>query len=133
MVDNQYITMLVCWNDQRRPMEININDDLNAIKNSISNTYQLQQITNLYKYQIQYYDSDYENFMDLYPASFNSFQKLLSKLLLPEAPPKNSKEWVLKIVPRTIETMRKLNITKYYLIHFLLLIYRIYNSSTNNG
>jgi hypothetical protein len=125
MVDNQYITMIVRWNDQRRPIEININDDLNAIENSISNTYQLQQVTNLYKYQIQYYDNDYENFMDLYPASFNSFQKLLSKLLLPEAPPKNSKEWVLKIIPRTIETMRKLNITKYYLIHFLLLIYRI--------
>jgi len=124
--------MIVRWNYQRREIEININDDLDAIKKGISNIYQLQQVTNLYKYQIQYYDSDYEKFMDLYPASFNSFQKLLNKLLLPEAPPKNSKEWVLKIVPRTTETMRKLNIRKYYLIHFLLLIYRIYNFSTNN-
>jgi hypothetical protein len=127
MEDNQYITMVIRWNKQQRPIKININDDLNDIETTIHNTYQLQ-VNNLYKYQIQYYNSEYEKFMDLYSADFNLFQKLLCTLLSPEAPPKPAKEWILKIVPKNVETIRKLNIIKYYLIHFHLLIYRTYNT-----
>jgi len=124
MEDNEFITMRVHWEEQRRPIKINIHDDLNAIEKNISNTYQLQQINNLYKYQIQFYDSNCKTYMDLYPATFDQFQQLLHKLLSPSAPPQSTKEWILKIVSKTVETIRKSNTTKYYLTYFLLFISR---------
>ena len=74
MADHEVVTMLVRWKDQRRLIKIKLNDDINAIEKAISNTYQLRQLNCLYEYQIQYYDSDSENFIDLYSETIDLFQ-----------------------------------------------------------
>lgn len=128
-INNENLTMIVRWDEQRREIDININDDLNTIEKNIMNIYQLQQMNIFNKYQVQYYHSDYQKFMDLYHQSFHNFQNFLRKLLSTEAPPKSAKEWVLKIVEKAVEHIRKLIIIKYYLYYSL--IYRTYNRWNN--
>jgi hypothetical protein len=119
MDTNGQITMLVRWVDQRRPIKVNINDDLNTIEKTINDCYQLQQANDLREYQIQYYNSDYQHFTDLYPGTFDTFQQLLRKLSSSEAPPKSAKEWLLKIVSKTVQPIRKFNWIKFCSIEFL--------------
>jgi hypothetical protein len=106
------VLMLVRWGEQLRQTKIKINDDINTIEKAISDTYQLQQVNNLHTYQIQFYDGNSDNFMDLYPDTFNTFQQILNKLLSPEAPPQSAKEWYLRIIPKAVQTIRKLNTIK---------------------
>ncbi len=98
--------MLICWSGQRRPIKININDDINIIEKTISTYYELQQVNQLHEYQLQYYDDDYQKFVDLYPNTFDRFRQLLQKLSSSEAPPKSTKQWVIKIIPKTIQPIR---------------------------
>lgn len=109
--NNQSIKMIVRWNEQRREINININDNLNTIERSIISIYQLQNTNIFQKYQIQYYHHDYQKFMDLYSDSFDEFKKLLQKLVSADAPLKSTRNWVLKIVSRSIGFIRKY---KYY-------------------
>jgi hypothetical protein len=118
MADNEYISMLVCWKEQRRVIKINIDDDINTIEKTISKTFQLEEVDGLSEYQIQYFDNEHQRFIDLYPDTLNPFRQLVQKLLSPEAPPKSNREWFLKIVSKTVETIRTLNNAKYYLTLF---------------
>ncbi|CAF3395796.1 unnamed protein product [Rotaria sp. Silwood1] len=106
MNTDKSIRMLACWKDQRRPVLIKIDDDISTIEKTIINVFELQQVNNFYEYQIQYYDHDYERFVDLYSETLHLFQQNLYKLLALEAPQKSSKQWTLKVVSKTIETIR---------------------------
>ncbi|CAF0790276.1 unnamed protein product [Rotaria sordida] len=106
MTNDEQINMLVCWKEQRRQVLIKINDDISTIEKTIINVFQLQQVNNLYEYQIQYYDNDYQRFVDLYPETLHLFQQILHKLLSPNAPLRSTKQWILKIVSKAFETIR---------------------------
>jgi hypothetical protein len=118
MENNGENIMVVVWEKQRRQIKIKLNDDLNSIAERINQCYQLKQGNHLHEYQIQYYDSNYQSFMDLYPDSFGEFQQILRKLFSSEAPPRSAKEWMLKIVPKTIQTTSKFDWIKYCSIEF---------------
>ena len=98
--------MIVCWRGQRREMKVNLNDGINDIEKAIGDKYELQGMDELNGHQIQFYHSDYQKFIDLFSQSLNEFQQLLRKLATPQAPPKSTKEWVLKIVERTVQSRR---------------------------
>ena len=108
MGDNKSITMFVKWGKQRRPIQIKQNDDLNTIEKVIMNSYQLKQINDLNGQQIQYYDSDYDMFIDLYDDTYNSFKQVLNNLFSSSPPPKSRKEWMLNIIPKTTELISML-------------------------
>ncbi len=112
MSNNVYVSMLVCWKEQRRLINVKINDDLNTIEKSIIEIYQLQQFNHFQAYQIQYYDEIYKTFMDLSSHTIEYFQKLVQKLLLPNSPTKDNQIWQLRIIPKTIEIIRMFNNTK---------------------
>ncbi|CAF1424765.1 unnamed protein product [Adineta steineri] len=105
MTNNEPITMVVHWKEQRRLMTINRDDDMSTIEKAIVDIYQLQKVYNLSEYQIQYYDIIHQTFIDLYPGTFLLFQQLLLKLSSEAPPPRKTKAWILKIVPKTVETM----------------------------
>lgn len=117
MTDNEQIIMVVRWGKQRRPVTIKINDDIKAIEKAIINTYQLAQVNNFSEYQIQYYDVDHKIFIDLYSDTFQLFQQVLHKLLSANAPPRWSKVWILKIISKIGNSIRKLN---YTILFFLI-------------
>jgi hypothetical protein len=119
METNEQIQMIVWWEDQRRTISISITDDLKTIEKKINTVYQLKQGNDLGGYQPQYYDSDYQHFLDLYPDSFNSFQQLLERLSSPQAPEKSMKEWTLRIVPKVVQPISKFNWIKFRSIEFL--------------
>ncbi|CAF2772898.1 unnamed protein product [Rotaria sp. Silwood2] len=98
--------MVGLWKEQRRLVPIKITDDIPTIEKTIINVFKLQEINNFNEYQIQYYDNDYQRFIDLYSETLHLFHQILHKLSSADAPLKSSKQWALKIVPRTIETIR---------------------------
>jgi hypothetical protein len=107
MTDNEYIKLVASWKEQRRPIMIKINDDISAIEKAIIHAYQLTQVNSLSEYQIQYYDTDHEDFIDLYSDTLNLFQQLLHKLSSRDAPRKSTPAWTLKIVSKTVKTICK--------------------------
>lgn len=98
--------MLACFGNQRRPIKITSNDDINMIQKVIRNSYGLKE-NDLCAYQIQYYDSQYEKFVDLYSNSLPDFRELLKRLSSSDAPPKSTKDWLLKIIERSTPSRRK--------------------------
>ncbi len=121
MTNNEYLTMLVCWKQQRRLINLKSDDDLNTIEKSVNNIYDLQQSNHFYKYQLQYYDPIYQTFIDLYSETIQRFQQLVQELLLSNAPSKNEKIWRLRIILKAIETICMFNNTKN---HFRFSIFR---------
>lgn len=126
IVKIQTITMLAWFGNQRRPIDIKLTDDLDTIEKSIKHTYRLRG-HDLGAYQLQYYDSDYEKFVDLYPKSLGAFRKLLKKLSLPNAPPKSTKEWLLKIIERSVPDRRSFSMNDLISYHSFLFLCRFYN------
>jgi hypothetical protein len=106
MTNDEYVTLLVCWKEQRRLINLKINDDLNTIEKSIMNIYQLKQTKHFYDYQVQYYDKIYQTFIDLCAGTIQRFQQLMKELLLSDAPSKSEQIWRLLIIPKAIETIR---------------------------
>jgi hypothetical protein len=100
MSNSEFISMLVCWEQQRRMINLKNDDSLYAIEKSVENIYNLHQSNNFYEYQIQYYNRHYQTFIDLCPESFTSFQQILQELFLPNAPPKSEQIWRLKVIPK---------------------------------
>ncbi len=104
--------MLVCWNKQRRLINVKINDNLNTIEKSMIEIYQLEQFNHFQDYQIQYYDEIYKTFIDLSSQTIEYFQKLVEKLLSSNAPTKDHQIWRLRIIPKAIMTIRRFPNTK---------------------
>ncbi len=101
--------MLVCWKQQRRLINLKIDDDLNTIKKSIIDIYNLQQTNHFDEYQIQYYDEIYQEFIDLYSETIQRFQQVVQNLLLSDGSTKNENNWHLRIIPKAIEIIRMFN------------------------
>lgn len=118
MSNDTYVTMLVCWKRQRRLINIKSDDDLNTIKKSIIDIYNLQQTNHFDQYQIQYYDEIYQNFIDLYSETLQRFQQFVQKLLLSNTSSKNENIWHLRIIPKAIETMCMFNNIKIIFLFF---------------
>jgi hypothetical protein len=127
MTDTASVTMFVHWEEQRREIELNVNDDINTIKDNIVNIFELEQINDLSDYQIQYYDRKWGKFFDLYPKTLHLFQEFLHEFLSPDAPPKSAKEWHLKIVFKNTATRRKFCSTKLFEFS-IFLVYRYYST-----
>lgn len=117
MTNNKCVTMLVCWKQQRRLINLKSDDDLNTIKKSIIDIYNLQQINHFDEYQIQYYDEIYQEFIDLYSETIQRFQQVVQKLLLSDGSTKNENNWHLRIIPKAIEIIRMFNNIKNH-FHF---------------
>lgn len=126
MINNESIAMLVCWKQQRRLIHLKNDDDLNTIEKSIIDIYHLQQSNKFYEYQIQFYDQNYQTFIDLYSETIHIFQQLVKRLLSSDAPPKNEKIWCLQMIPKEIETTCMFSIKKNNDTTILFLICRSY-------
>ncbi|UJR36409.1 hypothetical protein I4U23_029132 [Adineta vaga] len=100
MTDNGSISMIVHWKKQSRSIDIKTTDNISAIEKVIVEAFELNQNTSLSKYQIQFYDSNYQTYMDLYPKILPSFQAILCKLLSQDAPARSDKAWSLRIVSK---------------------------------
>ena len=119
------VTMLVCFGNQRRPIEIRSNDDIDKIEKTIRNNFHLE-VNDLSHYQIQYFDADYEKFVDLYSKSLTDFRNLLKRLSSPNAPPKSTREWLLKLTERSTPSRRQL-LEKIFFYRFAFFLHRWFN------
>lgn len=114
------ITMIVSLDQQRRLINLKIDETLDNIEKSIINVYSLKQKNYFHQYQIQYYDPIYKTFIDLYIETIERFHQLLQELLLPNAPSKDTNHWYLKIIPkatRMIHSIMKKNFTSFFFLH----------------
>jgi hypothetical protein len=103
MSKDEYITMVVCWKEQQRLIDLKDNDDLNTIEKSIIDIYHLQQSNVFYEHQVQFYDQNFQTFIDLCSETIHRFQQLVKYLQSKDAPSKTENIWRLKIIPKAIE------------------------------
>jgi hypothetical protein len=128
MIDNECITMVVCWKQQQRFINLKSDDDLYTIEKSVIDIYHLQQSNIFNKHQIQYYDQNYQTFIDLCAETVHQFQQLIKTLRSPNAPSKTENIWRLKMIPKAIEKISMFNNNKYYIALFHFLMNRLYIS-----
>jgi hypothetical protein len=133
MAASKSVRMFVQWKEQRRPINIKINDDLPTIEKAIINTYQLKKVNNLEGQQIQYYDRISKHFIDLYSETFDCFKQTL-QLLSSEPPSRSTKSWTLNVVSKAIDIIRKLNDRKLFnqFYFFVILGNRLPGSITDD-
>ncbi|CAF0981817.1 unnamed protein product [Adineta ricciae] len=98
MSNIESVTMLVCWEKQRRSMDVDVNDNLNGIKEKIIQTYGIKGKKDFLEYQIQYFDENFQSFVDLYDGTIDRFRTLLRNLRKLDDSTKKEQIWCLNIV-----------------------------------
>ncbi|UJR09698.1 hypothetical protein I4U23_013929 [Adineta vaga] len=108
MANDECNKLLVCWEQHRRFIYVDNNDNLDTIKQSIIKVYSLQQSIDFINYQIQYYDEIYQTFIDLSDNTLDDFRELLQKLQTSDISTRNEKIWCLNVIPNK---MARINLT----------------------
>jgi hypothetical protein len=94
------ISMLVCYQSQKRKIVITTDANLNMIEYTICNMFNLVQ---LHQYQVQFYDTEFQEYIDLYPETWNEFVQLFHTLSTPPSLPKSKPEWRLLVVCKMVD------------------------------
>ncbi|CAF1093932.1 unnamed protein product [Rotaria magnacalcarata] len=100
MIDSSNISMLVEFEQQRREIIVSIGDRVGTITDAIAQAFELQSSNILNEYQVQFYHSNYGNFIDLYDNTWIQFQTLLHELSTQASIDKSTNSWRLKVVPK---------------------------------
>ncbi len=96
--------MLVGLQSQKRPVTITEKDDLNTLQRNIFDTFELSSVNDRQQYQVQFYDAEFEEHIDLCSRTWDKFLALCRTLSTQSSPRKRSQEWHLKIVNKVVDT-----------------------------
>ncbi len=123
MAQSANISMLACWENQKRKIVITQVDNLDTIQHTICNVLELPQLDSCHQYQIQFYDTEFQKYIDLFPGSWDQFNQLLYTLSAPSPLPKINREWQLQVVTKTIDFARvNTNVYRMYIYIYIYIV-----------
>jgi hypothetical protein len=104
MAQTWSIDMLVGLQSHKRPVTITETDDLNTLQHNIFDTFELSSVNDRHQYQVQFYDAEFEEHIDLCSRTWDQFLALCRMLSTLSSPRKGSQERHLKIVNKVVGT-----------------------------
>ena len=102
---SEQFEMMVCFRDQRRFIQVKLTDSNSAIQQACFHVYDLNRSSGSRSFQIQFYQSEYQQFVDLETNELK-FVQLLALLASSEAPPRPDIHWCLRIIETTMSNTR---------------------------
>lgn len=105
MRTSEELKMMVRFHDQRRSIHVKPADSDDAVKQACFHIYNLDRTSGSRSFQIQFYLTEYQEFVDLETNEFE-FRQLLALLASSEAPPTTDIRWRLRIIETTMNNTR---------------------------